>query len=36
MNNPEYDFVRADPRFTALHQRLFGTGVTSGTPPSPH
>lgn len=35
MNNPEYDFVRADPRFTALHQRLFGTGATSRTPAPP-
>ena len=25
MNNPEYDFVRADPRFTALHQRVFAS-----------
>jgi hypothetical protein len=24
MNNPEYDFIRSDPRFAALHQRLFG------------
>ena len=29
MNNPEYDFVRADPRFAALHQRLFGTAAAS-------
>ena len=24
MNYPEYDFVRADPRFEALHRRVFG------------